>query len=235
VQHIRATSSVLLASLQEAVTNAGADLAAEVERLRTLLERQPSCLMRVGLDGTMLAVSDAAVSLLGASGLAEVLDASLIGRLHGDGAQLWSDFVARVLYAGSASAECEMNDLTGVRRAVILQGVLLPGHPDGSDSLLLVFRDVSTARRLEASLQEQEDLRRSAQHDLQQAKEHIEGLQTRLDEVTADRQQLRATLDVVVAERQELASALKQLKSALGTAIDSTLLAQQVVDKGRRQ
>ena len=210
------------------------ELAVEVERLRVILERQPSCLMRVGVDGTLFAVSDAALSLLGGRALAQVLDTSLVDRLEGDRGPLWSDFVGRVMQAGSASLECEMNHLDGMRRAVILQGVSLPAHPDG-ESLLLTVRDVSTARRLQASLQEQEDLRHSAQHDLHRASEQMRALQTRLDEVTAERQQLRAALDAALAERHELSSALMQLKIALGTAIDSTLLVQQVVQKGAHQ
>jgi hypothetical protein len=213
---------------------ADTELAVEVERLRVILDRQPSCLMRVGIDGTLFAVSDVALSLLGGRPLAQVLDTSLTGRLEGDGEALWSDFVRRVLQAGSASLECEMNDLDGMRRAVLLQGVALPAHPDG-DSLLVTVRDVSTARRLEASLQEQENLRRSAQDDLRKTSEQMRALQARLDEVTAERQQLRAALDAALAERHELSSALMQLKVALGTAIDSTLLVQQVVQKGAHQ
>jgi hypothetical protein len=182
-----------------------ADLAAEVERLRSILERQPSCLMRVSIDGTMLALSDAAINLLGARALAQVLDSSLLDRLNGDASQVWSDFVMRVLHAGSASLECEMTDVTGGRRVLVLQGVAMSSHPDASDSLLVTFRDITVAKRLEASLQE----------------------------VTADRQRLRDAMDRVLRERQELAGALEQLKIALGTAIDSTLLAQQVVEKGR--
>ena len=198
-----------------------ADLAGEVERLRALLDRQPSCLMRVGIDGLILAASDAAVSLFGAQKLAQVLDASLVQRLDGNGAQVWADFVVRVHQSGSASAECEMRDLAGGQRAVVLQGVSLPAHPDGLDSVLLVVRDVSTARRLEESLREQQELRQAAQYDLRVAVEQLSDLQARLDAVTA--------------ERHELASALGQLKAALGTAIDSTMLAQQVVEKGRRK
>jgi PAS domain S-box-containing protein len=182
-----------------------AGLAAEVERLRTILERQPACLLRVGIDGTMLALSDAAVRLLGASTLAAVLDSSLLDHLVGDASQLWGEFVARVCESGSASVECDMTDLEGSLRVVLLQGTAMPGQPDGHQSLLVTARDVTAAKRLEASLQE----------------------------VTADRQRLRDALDRVLVERQELAAALDQLKLALGTAIDSTLLAQQVVDRGK--
>jgi hypothetical protein len=97
-----------------------------------------------------------------------------------------------------------MSDLADVHRAVIVQGVSLPAHPDGGESLLITCRDVSTARRLQASL----------------------------EEVTAERRQLRAALDAALAEREELAAAINQLKIALGTAVDSTLLAQQVIEKG---
>src|SRR5687768_5042256 len=199
LQPDRLMSPARVATLPDTPAPAGADPAAEVERLRALLERQPSCLMRITLDGTLLAVSDAALSLLGARALAQVLETSLIEHLHGDAEHLWSDFVRRVLQAGSASLECEMNDLAGVRRAVILHGVSLSSHPDGDDSLLVTIRDVSTARRLQSSLQEQEDLRRSAQDGLRTAVEQVQALQTRLAEVTA--------------ERQELASALSQLKA----------------------
>ena len=177
-------------------------LAAEVERLRTLLERQPSCLIRVAVDGTLLAVNEAALSLLGASELGQVLDSSLVECIE-DGRTTWSGFIQRVANGGSASLECEMTDRTGARRAVILQAVMLPAHPDGHESLLVTVRDVSTSRRLQASLQEQEALRRSAQQQLEQ--------------VTEEREQLRA--------------ALEQLQAALNTALDATLRAQQVVDR----
>jgi hypothetical protein len=170
----------------------------DVEWLRGLLDRQPACVMRVGLEGTMLAVSEAAVSLLGGRSLADVLDKTLLARLQGDAERLWNDFVARVLYGGSASMECELDDLTGTRRAVILQGVSLPTHTDGVESLLVAFREVSTARRLEASLEEQESLRRSAQEDLRKAQEEIQQLQARLDEVTVDRNRLHVMLEQVV-------------------------------------
>jgi len=171
-------------------TAAGVDLAAEVERLRAMLERQPSCLMRVGIGGTLLAVNEAALSLLGGRTLAEVLGTTLVERLDGDAPTIWAEFVGRVSNAGGASVECEMRDPAGARRAVILQAVTLPVHPDGDDSLLITVRDVSTPRRLHASLQEQEDL------------------------------------------RLQLTGALQQLKTALGSAIDATLLAQQVIEKG---
>ena len=45
----------------------------EAAHLRRLIESQPTCLMRVGLDGGLLAVNEAAQKMLGAAGLTAVL------------------------------------------------------------------------------------------------------------------------------------------------------------------
>ena len=216
-------------------TESDVDLYAEVERLRSLLERQPSCLMRVGTSGTLLAVNDKALSLIGARGLEDALGSSLVDRIDAENnASLWKEFARRVSNAGSASVECEMTDLAGTRRAVMMQAVTLPSHPDGEQSFLLTVRDVSTSRRLQASLQEQEELRRSAQLGLDDATASLQDLRTRLAELTVERDRLRAASEAATADRQQLLAALQQLKSAMSTAIDATLLAQQLIEKGGR-
>jgi hypothetical protein len=216
-----------------------ADAAAEIAHLRSLLEKQPSCLMRVRADGTLLAVSDTALSLLGASELAQVLDANLMDHLPGEAVAVWSDFVRRVMISGTASAECEMTDLAGARRSVVLAGVALRSHPDGLESLLVTARDVSGARRLEASLQEQDGLRQSIEElraklaDALADRQQIEGaaadrgqLQLALDQATVERQQLRSALDQAASERQQVRGALdqaalerQQLRAALDEAV----------------
>jgi hypothetical protein len=204
---------------------------AEVERLRTLLDKQPSCLMRIGTDGRLLAVNEVALTLLGARTLAEVLDTNFTDRIQGDDA-VWADFVRRVSQAGSGSTECEMSDLAGMQRAVMMQGIVLQGHPDGDDSLLVNVRDLTTARRLQASLQEQEDLRRTAQASLDEASASLRDLRSRLEQATAEQERLRAALDGTRAEREQLTAAIDQLKSALDTAIDATVRVQQVTERG---
>lgn len=129
------------------------ELEAENERLRWLLERQPSCLMRIGRDGTLLAVNAAALGLLGGKTLSDVLGTSVHQLMSGDAAVLWDEFAERVAANGSASLDCDMSDLGGTARSVVLQAVALPLHPDGIESLLVTGRDVTTARRLEESLQ----------------------------------------------------------------------------------
>lgn len=128
----------------------------EAAYLRQLLDRQPACMMRVGADGTMLAVNDAALSLLGADNLAQVLDTALADRLVPEHHDLWRDFAARVWSDGSGSLECDMVDPTGATRSLRLQGIALADHPDGVRSLLINARDLSSTRRLEQALQDQE-------------------------------------------------------------------------------
>ncbi len=208
------------------------DPVAEVARLRALLERQPSCLMRIANDGTLLAISDAALTLLGTNELAEVLETSIVDRIRGDSATgTWIDFMTRVVSSGSASAECEIEDLAGTPRNIILLGVALAEHSDGVPSLLVTVRDVSTARGLEASLHEQEDLRQSLQTELAAATAQLAELAPKLEQITAERQQLRAALDTILRQRQQIASSVEQLRSALTAAMDAAATAKQVLDK----
>ena len=208
------------------------DSAAAVARLRTMLERQPSCLMRIGPDGMLLAASDAGVTLLGASAVGQVLDTSFVDRIRSDAAaDVWADFTTRVVSGGSASAECEIDDLGGTRRSVILLGVALLDHPDGVTSLLVTVRDVSTARGLEASLHEQENLRRSVQAALASATAQLQDRSPQLQQAAAERQQLRAALDTILRQRQQIASSVEQLRTALTTAMDAAATAKQVLDK----
>ena len=209
------------------------DPAVEIERLRALLEKQPSCLMRIGNDGTLLAVNEVALTLLGARTLADILGTSFTDRIQGDGT-VWADFVRRVSQGGSASTEFDMNDLAGLGRAVMMQGIPLTGHPDGNESLLVSVRDVTTARRLQASLQDQEDLRRTAQASLDEASASVRDLRARLAEATAEQNRLREALEGTLAEREQLTAAIDQLKSALDAAIDATVRVQQVTERGGR-
>jgi hypothetical protein len=187
---------------------------AETAHLRWVIEKQPSCLMRVALDGTLLAVSDAALGLLGARELTQVLDTTLTERLPREAAGLWAEFAARVSNSGSGSAECEMIDLSGVRRSVTMIGVALPNHPDGVNSLLITVRDVSTARRLEMSLQEQENLRQSIKQltaDLAAARER-----------DVKRQRMFAELvDGRVKAEERLAEMRKELERVKGDHPDA--------------
>src|SRR5258706_1541242 len=118
--------------------------------LRRLLDRQPACLVRVRLDGVLLACNDAALSLFDVATLGGILKTDLTHRLVAADRAKWQEFTTRVWANGAASLECQLVRTDGAR-PVVVQGVALKDHPDGVDSMLLSFRDQSQRHRLEHS------------------------------------------------------------------------------------
>lgn len=171
--------------------------------LASLLDRQPACLMRVGIDGLLLAVNDASVGLLGADHLEQVLGGLLTDRLVPEHQEPWRDFVSRVWTAGSGSFECDMLDHTGARRSMDLQGIALLDHPDGVRSLLVVARDISSTRVLEQALQEHEATHRAVEQlriELAEAHEFRARGDATLAERDADQQRAALTMDALRGE-----------------------------------
>lgn len=187
--------------------------------LARLLDRQPSCLMRIGVDGLLLAVNDASVGLLGADHLEQVLGGMLTDRLVPEHHELWRDFASRVWSAGSGSFECDMLDRAGARRSMSLQGVALPDHPDGVRSLLVVARDVSSTRALEQALQEHEETQRAVEQlrlELAAARDSQARGHAALSEREADQQRVALTMDALREELERSLGEARRLADALG-------------------
>jgi PAS domain S-box-containing protein len=175
----------------------GGDTSSDAAHLLTLIEKQPSCLLRVGIDGRLLAANESALRLLGTGDLAQVLGRTLTERILPDHRDRWREFLTRVWEVGSGSIECDLTNVSGVQRTLLLQGVALHEHPDSNRSMLIGARDTSANRRLEESLQEDEA--------------------SRVQEYEAQRQQLetahaadRARLQQTLAEERQLALMLKE-------------------------
>jgi len=154
--------------------------------LRGLLEKQPSCLLRVARDGVLLACNDVGLSLFGKSTLADVLDGQITAFLTFDLAEAWCDFSDRVWESGAGSLECELATTDGSLRMVLLQAVALRDHPDTIESLLVSVRDTTPQHRIETLLQDA-------------------GSERRLTEV-------QASLDDAIAAQAVQATEIAQLK-----------------------
>ena len=128
----------------------------EVERLRFLIERQPTCVLRVGLDSVILAANEAALGQLGASQLGQALGHRFTQWMLPRHRDRWLDLARRAYQNGAASIECELLDLAERRHAVQLQAVKQPPHPDGMESMTVAIREISGVSRLEQALQDQE-------------------------------------------------------------------------------
>ena len=114
-----------------------------------LLERQPTCLIRVRLDGALLACSDAALDLLGIGAPLAVLDANLTDRIVPDHRAKWQEFTTQCWAKGAASLECDLVVPGKNARPLLVDGIALKDHADGVESLLLNLRDQSQTLALE--------------------------------------------------------------------------------------
>jgi chromosome segregation ATPase len=95
-------------------------------------------------------------------------------------------------------------------------------------------RDISTAKRLEASLEEEEGLRRSLQSALSDATATVEQLRKNLIALATERKDLQAALDTVLLQRPQIAQSVEQLRGALTAIMEAAALARQPKDKGTK-
>ena len=188
------------------------DADGEVERLRLLIERQPTCLMRIGLDAIILAANDAALGPLGATELGQALGHQFTQWMLPNQRDRWLDLAQRVAENGAASIECDLLDLAGHQHAVQLQGVRQPPHPDGIDSMTVALREISGINRLEQALQDQE----AASLALADARGRLEKHAKARAAGSEERARLQRELDEARAEQARLAARLAEHEAELG-------------------
>jgi PAS domain S-box-containing protein len=122
--------------------------------LRAVLETQPVTLVRLGRDGTVLAVNDAALAVIGAERLEQILETAFGDLLQEDDRSGFLAFIDRVAAGHRSSLEVGLTALTGTRHTILLHATPHPGAPDAIDSVLVTLLDVTESRRLEQSLVE---------------------------------------------------------------------------------
>lgn len=192
--------------------------------------------MRVAVDGELLAANQAALALLGAQDLADVVGHSLTQRLAPNHGTEWSNFADRVWHGAPGSFECDVTTVSGDSKNVLFQAVPLPGHPDEVRSLLLAARDMSTNRRLEMALEQRDaiaavpDLR----GDLDQARADLEALRVEraraeasFAEQDANQQRLAAEHAAEVARLTQTLTEHHQLTTLLTSRSDAARVDQQ--------
>ena len=123
-------------------------------RLRSLVEKLPACIVRLSADGVVLATNDRAVTLLGASSANQLLKKAFDVLVHPDGREAWTDFVVRVCAGETRSTEVAITSLDGIERTVEAAAVPSPTEFGRSPSLLMVLRDVTDRKRLEAVVEQ---------------------------------------------------------------------------------
>jgi PAS domain S-box-containing protein len=127
-------------------------------RLRSLVEKLPACILRLSADGIVLATNDRAVTLLGASNANQLLKKPFEVMVGAEGREAWTDFVVRVCAGETRSTEVAITTLDGIERVLEAAAVPSPAEFGRSPSLLMVLRDVTQRKRLEAAVEQASDL-----------------------------------------------------------------------------
>ena len=127
-------------------------------RLRSLVEKLPACIVRLSVDGVVLATNDRAVTLLGALNAAQLLKKQFDMIVTADARAAWTDFVVRVCAGETRSTEVAITTLDGIERTVEAAAVPSPAEFGRSPSLLMVLRDVTERKRLEAAVEQVTEL-----------------------------------------------------------------------------
>jgi len=207
--------------------------------LRLIIETQPVCLTRVGPDGTFLAVNDAALSMLGAERLDQVLATSLLNLIETEQRDAVREFLTRVAAGERGSVEADLKGLGGTQHNVQIHAVPHPSPVDGLPSALCTFRDVTEHRRLEAAIVEnaarpmvdESQLQRMA--ELENVRHELEATvsqqQVRLSELEQSQSEGEARareLEQFQAEAEARARELEE-QSAARQELEATLAAQQ--------
>jgi hypothetical protein len=188
--------------------------------LRRLLERQPTCLIRVRLDGVLLACNDAALDIFGVGARLAVLNTNLTDRIVPDQRTKWQEFTTRCWAKGAASLECHLVVPDKNARPVLVQGIALKDHPDGVESLLLNLRDQSQTHRLEHSIQSveidrvgDEERQRAARDQIEEAIAERVKLAVLADEDQAECRRLTEALEAQTADRQRREAKFVELEN----------------------
>lgn len=200
----------------------------EAAHLRRLLDTQPSCLMRLGAEGTVLAANDAALMLLGLSSRAQALGNDFALWIAADHRERWRAFSASVIDGAPASVECDLMTPSGDRQATLFHAVPLRDHPDGFASIAVAARAVAGQRQLEAAVVEREEALREFEIERRLARARLDELETARQQTDAALQQSDAALQQALADRRQLERTIEDL-----TAQQQRLLDERAAERQR--
>jgi hypothetical protein len=211
-------------------SHAPASETSQATYFQRLIEKQPAVLMRVALDGAVLAANDAALGLLGAEDLNQLAGLILPACVAPEHRDRWNEFTAAIANGTSKSFECLFTNLVGTCRQIVFHGVPLIDHHDGVLSVILSAHDMSALRRSEEVLEnrgsfvrasvtqpEPAEPRRLEQLErlLRDGRHHLLQLRTKLEQAHADAQSRALALADREASLQESIAAQAALSQAL--------------------
>ena len=204
----------------------------EADYFRQLIEKQPAVLMRVGLDGELLAANHSALGLLGAEDLDQLAGLTLPTCVAPEHRSRWSEFSTAIGNGTSNSFECDFTNLVGARRTIVFHGIPLMDNHDGVASVILSAHDMSAVRWSEAVFESADSFGRQPlgppervetkqgrleqlERLLRDGRNHLLELRTKFERENAEAQSLAAQLAERDAELQRSVAAHAALSEAL--------------------
>src|SRR5215210_2066675 len=145
-------------------------LARSENRLRTIIETEPECVKVLGMDGSLLEMNPAGLSMIEADSLEQVRGQPVYEYIAPEHR---TDFVAlteRVLHGGSGTLEFELVGLKGTLRWLETHAVPLRDARGEIAGLLAITRDITERKKNEEALRQSERLYRAV---IEQATENI--------------------------------------------------------------
>jgi hypothetical protein len=116
--------------------------------------------MRVRLDGELLAANHAALGLLGAEHLDQLMGFTLTTCIAPEHRNRWNEFSTAIGNGISNSFECDFTNLVGACRTIVFHGIPLMDNRDGIPSIVLSAHDMSSVRWSEAVFESTESFGR---------------------------------------------------------------------------
>jgi PAS domain S-box-containing protein len=129
-----------------------AALARSESRLRTIIETEPECVKVLGMDGSLLEMNPAGLSMIEADSLEQVRGKSVYDYIVPEYRGAFVSLTERVLRGGSGTLEFEFVGLKGTRRWLDTHAVPLRDAGGGISGLLAITRDITERKLAEAAL-----------------------------------------------------------------------------------
>jgi PAS domain S-box-containing protein len=199
-------------------------LQAREQRLRSIVESAPVCFVRVGADGTILAMNTAARTMMGAGRPADVLKKSFFSFVTPENQEPSRQLIDLACAGQAASQEFSIAPAAGVSRSVEASAIALPSDSGGTSSALLVLRDVTARRRLEQSVVAKAEAEGGPSPTASAPPAPAAGealkvaeLERQLRDVATERDRLREAVEQARAATQTLGERLQRQELVCGT------------------
>ena len=196
-------------------------LAYSEHRLRTIVETEPECVKVLGMDGSLLEMNPAGLSMIEADSLEQVRGKPVYEYIAPEHR---ADFVAltkRVLHGGSGTLEFELVGLKGTRCWLETHAVPLRDARDEISGLLAITRNITERKRNEEALKESERLYRTV---IEQATENIFLIDVKSKHIVESNRAFREALgyseeelhrmtlyDVIAADRESVDANIRRV------------------------